>query len=191
VGGGNDSFAGASSVAVDPTGTYLAATFEGPAGGFSTNGNAKILWATNGTLVANLDLGVAFQGDPNHDDTACAWDAVGNVYYTDVYFGRWRAFSPPGTNQATTVALATIQLVGVPPSTKIQISRIAIAAGTVNIQFTAGTNDLASSFTLLAAPVVNANYATAGNANITQLSPGVFQASLPVSSLQQYFRIRR
>jgi hypothetical protein len=160
VGGGNDTYAGASGVAVDPTGTYLAAAFEGPAGGFSTNGNTKILWATNGVLVANLDLGVAMQGDPNHDDTACAWDAVGNVYYTDIYFGRWRAFSPPGTNQATTVALASIQMINTAPP-----------------------------FNILTSSTVNGSYANASNARVTQISPGVYQASLPVNGPAQYYRV--
>lgn len=191
VGGGNDTYAGASAVAVDPTGTYLAVAFQGPAGGPSTNGNTKILWATNGTLAANLDLGVAMQGDPNHQDTACAWDAVGNVYYTDVYFGAWRALSPPGTNQATSVSLATIQLIGVPPSTSIQISKISIAGGLVSIQFTGGTNDVPSSFTVISSPIVNTPYSPIGPQTITQLSPGVFQASVPVTGPAQYFRIKR
>ena len=162
VGGGNDTYAGASGVAVDPTGTYLAVAFEGPAGGFSTNGNTKILWATNGALAANLDLGVAMQGDATHDDTACAWDAAGNVYYTDIYFGRWRAFSPPGTNQATTVALATIQMINSAPP-----------------------------FTILTSSTVNGSYANASNATVTQISPGVYQASLPVNGLAQYYRVER
>jgi len=191
VGGGDDSYAGASGVAVDPTGAYIAVAFEGPAGGFSTNGNTKILWATNGALAANLDLGVAFQGDANHDDTDCAWDAVGNVYYTDVYFGRWRAFSPPGTNQASTMALASIQMIGAPPSTKPQISGITVVAGTVNISFTGSTNDPASAFTVMAAPVVNGSYVGASNSVVTQISPGIFQASLPVNGPAQYYRIRR
>jgi hypothetical protein len=191
VGSGNDSFAGASGVAVDPTGTYLAVAFEGPAGPFSENGNTKILWTTNGALAANLDFGLQFQGDANHDDTSCAWDAAGNVYYTDVYFGRWRAFSPPGTNQFTTVALATIQMAGAPPSTKPQISGITVATGTVQINFTGSTNDPASAFQVLAAGLVNGSYTLSSNAAVIQISPGVFQASLPVNGPDQYYRIRR
>jgi hypothetical protein len=108
VGGGDDSYAEASGIAVDPTGTYLAVSFEGL---FSGKGNTKILYATNGALAANLD-----GGSVNHDDTACAWDAVGNVYCTEGSAGAqvWRAFSPPGTNQATTVAAVSIIVVSSP-----------------------------------------------------------------------------
>jgi hypothetical protein len=56
VGDSNDTYAGASGLAVDPTGTYVAVAFQGPAGLFSTNGNTKVLWATNGSVAANLDL---------------------------------------------------------------------------------------------------------------------------------------
>jgi hypothetical protein len=114
VGNGDDTYAGASGIAVDPTSTYVAVAFEGPAGGFSPNGNTKILYATNGALAANLDLGLRIQNDPNHDDTDVAWDAVGNVYYIDYYWAVWRSFSPPGTNQSTAVAAALIQLSGSP-----------------------------------------------------------------------------
>jgi hypothetical protein len=192
VGNGDNSYAGASGIAVDPSGTYVAAAFEGPAGGFSTNGNTKILWATNGALVANLDLGVFMQGDNLHDDAACAWDAAGNVYYTDVYFSAWRAFSPPGTNQATTTALATIQLVGgPPPSSAIQITRITVSGGNVNIDFTAGTNDTASSFLVFGASSVIGQYTKVTSAVITQVGSGLFHATLPASPGTQYFRIAR
>lgn len=190
VGGGDDTYAGASGIAADPTGTYVAVAFEGPAGGVSTNGNTKILWATNGAVVANLDLGVAMGGDANHDDTDCAWDAVGNVYYIDVWFGRWRAFSPPGTNQATTVALPLIQISGAPPpSGAIEITRIGVSGGNINIDFTADTNDAAASFSILGAATVTGPFATIAGATITQLNPGQFHASFPVSAATWYFRI--
>jgi FlgD Ig-like domain len=114
VGGGDDSYAEASGIAVDPTGTYVAVAFEGL---FSGQGNTKILYATNGALAANLDLGAVINGgSANHDDTACAWDAAGNVYYTEGSAGAkvWRAFSPPGTNQATTAAAVSILVVPAP-----------------------------------------------------------------------------
>jgi hypothetical protein len=190
VGAGNDTYAGASGIAVDPTGTYVAVAFEGPAGPFSTNGNTKILWATNGTLAANLDLGVAMQGDANHDNTDCAWDAVGNVYYTDVYFGRWRAFSPPGTNQATTVALASIQVVGTGPAIPPQIKNISVAGGVVTIDFSAGTNDIASAFHVVGAVNVAGTYLPVSGASITSSGPGQFRATFPVGN-DLYFRIAR
>jgi hypothetical protein len=191
VGGGDDTYAGASGIAVDPTGTYVAVAFEGPAGPASTNGNTKILWATNGALVANLDLGVINQGFANHDDTDCGWDAVGNVYYIDNYFERWHIFSPPGTNQATTAALATIQISGgpPPPSGTIQITLITVSSGNINIDFTAGTNDTASSFTVLGAATVSGPYTKLATATVTELSPGHFHATFPLGPGTQYFRI--
>jgi hypothetical protein len=192
VGTNNDTYAGASGIAVDPTGTYVAVAFQGPAGGFSTNGNTKILWATNGAVAANLDLGVVMQGDANHADTDCAWDAVGNVYYIDTYFGRWRAFSPPGTNQATTIALAQIQLNGgttPPPSSTIQITRITVTGGKINIDFSAGTNDVASAFSVMGSAVVNGPYTTVSGAIITQVSPGFFLATFDAGPAPEYFRI--
>jgi hypothetical protein len=46
-------------------------------------------------------------GDDHYD---VAWDNVGNLYAVDNFAGRWRCYSPPGTNQATTVAIPTIQI---------------------------------------------------------------------------------
>lgn len=193
VGAGDDTYAGASGVAVDPTGTYLAVSFEGPISSalFSTNGNTKILWATNGALAANLDLGVAMQNDFNHDDTACAWDAVGNVYYIDNYFSRWRAVSPPGTNEATTLALSTVEITGGQPSSTIQITRIIVSGGNVNIDFSAGANDSAAGFVVQASATANGAFATLTTASINQVGSGLFHASFPLSSSTQYFRIAR
>ena len=39
-----------------------------------------------------------------------AWALAGNLYATDLNAGVWRAYSPPGTNQATTVAVPIIQV---------------------------------------------------------------------------------
>jgi hypothetical protein len=52
-------------------------------------------------------------GDEQRD---VAWDNVGNLYAVDNFAGRWRAYSPPGTNQATTVAIATVQITVPTPS---------------------------------------------------------------------------
>lgn len=190
VGGGDDTYAGASGIALDPSGTYVAVSFEGPAGAASTNGNTRILWATNGAVAANLDLGVVSQGFANHDDTDCGWDAVGNVYYIDNYFERWHIFSPPGTNQATTVALARVQVSGAPPpSGTIQITQITSSGGFINIDFTAGTNDTATSFSVFGAATVTGPYAKISTATITQLGPGRFRASFSAGAGTQYFRI--
>ena len=39
-----------------------------------------------------------------------AWDQVGNLYATDMTASVWRAYSPPGANQAATAAVPIIQV---------------------------------------------------------------------------------
>jgi hypothetical protein len=192
VGAGDDTYAGACSVALSPNGAYLAVSFEGPiGGGFNTNGNTKILSTTTGGLVANLDFGMEIQGDATHDDTACAWDAVGNVYYIDNFWSRWRAVSPPGTNQATTIAQATIQMTGssLPPSSTLKITGITISVGQVTIDFSADTNSTASMFSVFGSATANGTYSKIASASVVQTGSGLFQATFPLNPSMQYFRI--
>jgi len=57
---------------------------------------------------------MTFAGGDDHWDAA--WDNVGNLYAVDGFAGRWRSYSPPGTNQATTVSIPTVQIsVPTPP----------------------------------------------------------------------------
>jgi len=103
IGSGDDSMAGASGIAVDPTGTYIAVTFKGflDPQGFLENGSVRVFYASNGAPVITL-------GEGDQYDTA--WDNVGNLYDADGFASRWRSYSPPGTNQATTVAIPIIQI---------------------------------------------------------------------------------
>jgi hypothetical protein len=158
------------------------------------SGNTKILYATNGVVVTNLDLGISFPSNPNaplatdHQDTDCAWDAVGNVYYTDYTCGIWRVFSPPGANQATTVAVPAL-IIPPPP----QITKITFSKPTVTIQFTATAGDLASNYKLQSAPVPAGTAFTNNTAaTITALgTPGLFQATVPASGNVQFYRVSR
>jgi hypothetical protein len=68
------------------------------------NGSTRVFETTNGTAVITLDP------SGSHDHTDVAWDNVGNVYTIDNSESFWRTYSPPGTNQATTVAVVTVQL---------------------------------------------------------------------------------
>jgi len=190
VGGGDDTYGSASGLAIDPTGTYLAVAFQGVnLEGATTNGNTKILYATNGNLVANLDLGVAMDnlGDAKHQDTDCAWDAVGNLYYIDAWYSNWRIVSPPGTNQATTIAVPVLQ---VSPPRPI-ITSIQPSGGKVLIDFTGATNDLPSVFAIMSAATASGPYAVIPDASIVQLSPGVFRATVTASPSNQFYRIAR
>jgi hypothetical protein len=109
IGSGDDSMGGASGIAVDLTSTYLAVAFKGFRLGFSyENGSVRVFYASNGAPVMTFAA-----GDDHHD---AAWDNVGNLYAVDGFAGRWRSYSPPGTNQATTVAIPMVQIsVAAPP----------------------------------------------------------------------------
>lgn len=109
IGSGDDSMAGAAGIAVDPTSTYLAVAFKGYLVGSSyENGSARVFYTTNGASVMTFEA-----GDDHYD---VAWDNIGNLYAVDGFAGRWRSYSPPGTNQATTVAIPTVQItVPTPP----------------------------------------------------------------------------
>jgi hypothetical protein len=109
IGSGDDEMCGASGIAVDPTGAYVAVAFTGIGTGFGRTGGAvKIFSAANGWDVQTLTP------DPFHDHTDVAWDNVGNLYVCDNWDSIWRAMSPPGANQATTIALQAL-VAGMPP----------------------------------------------------------------------------
>ena len=191
VGANDDNYGGASGIAVDPTGTYVAVAFQGVGTPLPSNGNTTIFYATNGALVTNLDLLLPMDGQPDteHQDTDCAWDAVGNVYYIDAWYGFWRAFSPPGPNQSTTVAVMNIQVQSqtAPPV----ITSIAVANGQVTLLFTGAAGDTVGSFAVVSSPVVTGNYSPVPTPNISQVSPGHFSASFPASGAVQFYRIKK
>jgi len=195
VGTNDDTYAGASDIAVDPSGTYVAVAFQGIFDPSITNGNTKVLYATNGALVVNIDLDVDIEGifDATHQDTACAWDAIGNLYYVDLWLGHWRVVSPPGTNSATTVSPSVLQVVtssGGGPAP--EISNITFSNGLVVIDFSAETTDVASSFLLLGASGAAGPYSVLSEAMIKPgLAPGQFQATVASSAAMQYYRIQR
>ena len=201
VGAGDDTYAGTHGLAVDSTGTYVAVACWGvssPSGG-SINGSTTIFYCTNGAVVTNVDLGVSIPSrlttnsvpplDPTHHvDTDCAWDAVGNLYYLDNGPGVWRVVSPPGTNQATTVATPIVQVTvsGQEPV----ITSIGFSNGVVTIHFTAGSSDTASSFSVLSSPVAVGPYTPATGAVITG-SGGSFQATVPSGGQLQFYKVTR
>lgn len=105
----DNNMAGASGIAVDPTGTYVAVAFGGiEESFFRVGGTVKILDATTGAEIPALSL------PDNHEHTDVAWDNVGNLYVCDNYASFWRAYSPPGANQPTTVAPQTLEVVPPP-----------------------------------------------------------------------------
>jgi hypothetical protein len=192
--GPGDDYCGGHGIAVDPTGTYVAACFWGYYIPPWTSGNLKILKAADGTVVTNLDLGVSYpsrltlNNDPTHHmATDADWDAVGNLYYLDDWPGCWRAFSPPGANAATTMALPVVQVTSAQPPF---ITSIGVSGGMVTIHFTAGSSDTASAFALLSSPVAKGTYSPAAGTIITG-SGGSFQATVPANGPVQFYRVSR
>jgi hypothetical protein len=200
VGAGDDTYAGAHGLAVDPTGTYVAVACWGvdlPSG--YVNGSTTVFYATNGAVVTNVDLGVSIPSrlttnsvpplDPTrHVDTDCAWDAAGNLYYLDNGPGVWRAVSPPGSNQTTTVALPIVQVTS--SAQAPAITSVGVSNGVVTIHFTAGSSDTASDFLLLSAPAASGPYAPATGA-VIKGSGGSFQATVPISGQMQFYQVTR
>jgi hypothetical protein len=147
--------------------------------------NGAVVTVTNGSgaviqSLTNIDWGNAY--------TCAAWDNVGNLYAASTTTNCWRVWSPPGTNQATTLAVATVQVL-TPPD----ITGIALNGTTVTIDFTGGTNDPASAFTLISSGTVvplNA-YASVTNATITKVGSGVFQATATVNGSTRFYRLER
>jgi hypothetical protein len=109
IGATDDTMGRAFGVAANPAGTYVAVAFAGVViGGNSFNGSVRVFDTTNGAPVAKPTP----TQNPSHDYRDVAWDNVGNLYVVDNLDSTWRTYSPPGTNQSTTVALATVTVPG-------------------------------------------------------------------------------
>jgi len=107
IGSGDDSMGGAYGIAIDPATNYFAVAFQGvfspPFGPFQ-NSSVRVFSVTNGEPIATP---VPILSGP-YDFRDVDWDNAGNLYALESANSLWMVFSPPGTNQATTVALATV-----------------------------------------------------------------------------------
>jgi hypothetical protein len=167
-GNGDNDFA----IEVDPTAAYAAVA--------RSDSNALlILDANTGLTITNISV-----SNPAH---AVAWDNVGNAYVAFDVSGAqslWQAWSPPGTNQATTVALETLHVLPLP-----YITSISRTGNNVTIHFTGPTSDPPSAYVLLSGAVVFGITNNAG-ATITG-SAGSYQAALSTSASGQFYRVKR
>ncbi len=160
-------------IAVNPAATLAAVAMV-------YNQEVALLDANSGSVVVNLST----NGDPHR---AVAWDNVGNLYMTfDTPSGEslWQAWSPPGANEAVTFGLEKIQVVA-----PFQITGIVQSGPNYVISFSDGAADSPSAYTVLSGPAVN---------QITNVASGVisggsgsYQATVPASGLQQFYRIKR
>ncbi|HZM03911.1 MAG TPA: FlgD immunoglobulin-like domain containing protein [Candidatus Saccharimonadales bacterium] len=160
----------------------------------SQNGNGggiRVLNATNGFLIS-VTNGASVQTltniDWNQAYTCAAWDNVGNLYGASTTRNLWRAWSPPGTNQATTVAVATVHVVQ--PPTLPFLSSITDSGSTVTIHFTGSANDPASDFGLQGSTNVQGPYLPVSGAVVTG-SAGVYSVSTATNGATQFYRISR
>ncbi|MGP8199700.1 MAG: hypothetical protein ACLQU4_09390 [Limisphaerales bacterium] len=141
--------------------------------------NGSVITATNGATVQVLTN----LGYPNQY-VGAAWDNVGNLYGAGFSSDFWRVWSPPGTNQATTLAVAQVT-VSIPFAiTGITPSPTTPGCSAVTISFIAPGNLPASAFTLIGSTTVNGTY-TAVDASITGDS-GSYQATVTSCSTMFY-----
>ncbi|EEF61309.1 FlgD immunoglobulin-like domain containing protein [Pedosphaera parvula] len=165
------------SIAVNPAGTLVAVSL-------GTDQQVQVLDGNTGTNVVSLSA-------DGHAQMAVAWDNAGNLYNAFDGLagseGNWRAFSPPGANQATTVA---IEKVVVNAPVLPHITSIKSSGGTVTIDFTGSASDDASAYVLQSAATVNGTFTDVAVTPIP-LSPGVFRVSTAASGAIKFYRIKR
>lgn len=154
----------------------------------SDTGGIRVLYASNGVVVTNATGSqVLTNMDAPNQFFGVAWDAVGNLYGASATLQRWRVYSPPGTNQATTVAIPTFTIIA--PSA-INFTSITLNNSTVTLTFTGSASDSTSAFTLQSSASPTGPWGTA-TATITTLSPGVFQATTTASGPTLFYRLKR
>jgi hypothetical protein len=128
IGSGDDGLGGAHGIAMDPAANYFAVAFQGvfvpPFGPFA-NSSIQVFSSTNGASIATP---MPVLPGP-YDFRDVAWDNAGNLYAVESANSLWMAFSPPGTNAATTVALATVTVGGGTAHTPPILSEPSYAAG--------------------------------------------------------------
>jgi hypothetical protein len=192
VGGGDNSFRGLRGFALDSrsnpsklaVGNYTSVTADTTGW---VGGGIRVLNALDGsTIYTNLFATNYYR--------AVAWDNVGNLYGgTSGTVGslrsRWQQISPPGANQATTAALVTVQ-VSAGTATAPTITTVTVTGGNVSITFNAGAGDSATAFTLRSSGVVTGPFNPVA-VSASQVSPGVFNFTVPTSGGVQFYRISR
>jgi hypothetical protein len=155
-----------------------------------SGGGIRVLNATNGDIISITD-GSYTQSLTNIDwdqaYTCAAWDNVGNLYGASTTLNLWRAWSPPGTNTNTTVAVAQV-IIG-PTLFKISgIAAVPTTAGcaTITISFTGpATLPAGESFNLVGSSTVNGPYSVVSGAVLTGTS-GAYQYTFSNCSTEFY-----
>lgn len=147
-----------------------------PGGHGGQNGGIRILSAVDGSVVkTNLDIANWY--------VTCAFDAVGNVYGCTWSANLWRAWSPPGANQATTKAVFSINVAG-----PFKVTSSNVSNGIVTINFSGPSND-PTAFKLVGSSTVNGTYSQVIGSIITG-SNGSFTATATALGATQFYQIQ-
>lgn len=78
-----------------------------------------------------------------------------------------------------------------PAAAPPRINRIGLVGSDVQVDFTGTAGDATSVYALLQASVVNGPYAAAAGAVVTELAPGSYRATVPVSASRAFYRVSR
>ncbi len=178
-GAGDQTFLGVYDTTIDSRANpkYVACAINGQS---AANGVRILDALTGSTIVPNLD--------PTNQYFATGWDNVGNLYAVTGTAHSLRVFSPPGTNQATTVA--AIQVGEAPPAPPAPIG-IIFNKTTVTITFGAAAPNTVTNFSLASAPTINGAYQIVTNAVGSQIGQGFFGFTTPTNGAKQFYEILR
>ncbi len=147
-------------------------------------GEFVLLWANLGGIAGvNNNPNFAFRIVTEFENTATG-SGVADYVATD-----------PNSSYGSTAGAIRYDVVNVfgnalGSAAPIQITAVQILGNTLRIEFTAGTSDSPTMFTLQSAATVNGVYSDT-SATISQLAPGVFRAERTLSAPQGFFRLRR
>lgn len=165
--------------------TYAAYSMGGDMGGI------RVLYAASGMVVTNADGTQTLTNlDAPNTYFGVSWDAAGNLYGASDTLHSWRVFSPPGTNQATTVSVESI----VVPGSQVQVPQftsIVVNGTTVVLQFTDPADAPVTAYTLLGSSTPNGSFSPAGPATITHVGTGVYEVRVSASGSAQFYRLQR
>jgi hypothetical protein len=158
------------------------------AGNDDTHGSGiRLLNAINGSVItvtsgSSVVIQTLTNLDFNQQYTCAAWDNLGNLYGASSTRNVWRAWSPPGPNTSTTVAVPQVTIGQIQTSFKIaSITAVRTSSGcaTVTITFTGPSSlPVGESYKLAGSSTLNGTYTAVTDAVISAVgSSGTFQAT--------------
>jgi hypothetical protein len=180
-GAGDPTLVNTYGIAVDPTTNFVAVASRGwgqdpenlQQGGVSIFSVST----THGFLITNIcqDL----DGNISQEFIDVNWDNVGNLYTLDFNDSVWRVYSPPGTNQAVTVAVPIIQMLNA--LTAPQLSLPQIGMGQLNFTLAGQSN---VTYVIQQSPDLATWTPAATNYSPNPIRP----VSIPLAGTQDFYR---